>query len=321
MGKNSKIEWTHHTFNPWRGCTRVSEGCRNCYAETMSHRNPKVLGEWGPNGRRVIAKEAYWRQPIAWNREAERAGERRRVFCASLADVFEANPQVTDARARLFELIERTPWLDWLLLTKRPENIEGMMPLQWFPPVGLPRNIWFGCTTENQDEFDARWPVMEAFARNWHPAIVFLSIEPLLGPMDIAHELQETDIGDDYPVWTRPPDWIIVGGESGANARPMHVDWVRSLRDQCIGVGVAFHFKQWGEWMPLCDYYDGDDLRRSDSLDQPHVLLTRSGILWNLNVGQPWVGTWAMSRVGKQLAGRELDGQVWDEFPEVRHGG
>src|SRR5690349_6943095 len=121
MGRDSAIEWTHHTFNPWRGCTKVSAGCAHCYAETWSKRNPKALGIWGDGGTRVIAAEAYWRQPLKWNAAAKAAGERHRVFCASLADVFEDRPELVESRERLLDVIYKTPDLDWLLLTKRPE--------------------------------------------------------------------------------------------------------------------------------------------------------------------------------------------------------
>lgn len=139
MAENSKIEWTHHTFNPWRGCTKVSEGCKFCYAETMSGRNPGTLGIWGPRGTRVVAAESYWRQPLKWDKAAEAAGEQHRVFCASLADVFEGPesmpasewPKVQAARAQLFGFIEATPHLDWLLLTKRPQNIARFSPNRW----------------------------------------------------------------------------------------------------------------------------------------------------------------------------------------------
>lgn len=164
MGQDSKIEWTHHTFNPWRGCTKVSDGCKHCYAETMSKRNPSVLGVWGPRGRRVVAAESYWRQPLAWNCDAEQAGERRRVFCASLADVFEGPetmpaeswPVVEAARARLWRLIEVTPWLDWLLLTKRPVNAaqNSYVPITWWER--WPDNVWIGTSVENQAAADER---------------------------------------------------------------------------------------------------------------------------------------------------------------------
>jgi len=127
MGQDSKIEWTHHTFNPWRGCTKVSPGCTNCYAETLSHRNPKVLGVWGDKGTRVVASDSMWREPIKWDREAREAGERRRVFCASLADVFEDREELDEPRFRLLRLIASTTNLDWLLLTKRPDRIEPIL--------------------------------------------------------------------------------------------------------------------------------------------------------------------------------------------------
>src|SRR5262249_10541241 len=117
--ENTRIAWTHHTLNPWRGCTKVSPGCTHCYAAELAKRNPAVLGRWGPGGPRVIASEAQWRNPLKWDRKAKAAGKRPRVFCASLADIFEARPELESPRARLFDLIAATPNLDWLLLTKR----------------------------------------------------------------------------------------------------------------------------------------------------------------------------------------------------------
>ena len=190
MAENSAIEWTRHTFNPWRGCTKVSAGCANCYAETMSGRNPKTLGVWGPNGTRVVASEAMWREPVKWDRAAKAAGERHRVFCASLADVFEdwqgpmmdsQGERVTtqvpgfavrlmtmqDVRIRLWKLILATPHLDWLLLTKRPQNIATMLRDVWFQidsardsdprnarPFEAPSNVWLGTSVENQATAD-----------------------------------------------------------------------------------------------------------------------------------------------------------------------
>jgi protein gp37 len=138
MAENSNIEWTHHTFNPWIGCTKVSDGCKNCYAENlMDKRYGRV--KWGPQGTRVRTSEANWKKPLKWNREAEAKGERHRVFCASLADVFEDKPdqpEMEQWRLELLELIIKTPYLDWLLLTKRPENVRGMVYGDWFAPKG-----------------------------------------------------------------------------------------------------------------------------------------------------------------------------------------
>jgi protein gp37 len=260
VGENSAIEWTHHTFNPWRGCARVSEGCRHCYAETLSKRNPKVLGTWGVDGARVMAAESYWRLPVKWNAEAAAVGERRRVFCASLADVFEDRPDLVDARGRLWRLIHDTPQLDWLLLTKRPENVTVMAP-GWF--WCWPANAWLGTTVENRDALRRIDHVRDSGA-----PVVFLSIEPLL-----------EDLG---PVDLRGVSWVIVGGESGHGARPMYPEWARAIRDQCVAAGVPFFFKQWGEWRPVAPR--------------------------SLNIVQ----------VGKKAAGRLLDGQEWNQMPEVR---
>jgi protein gp37 len=270
MGANSAIEWTHHTFNPWRGCTRVSAGCKNCYAETMSKRNPGVLGVWGPRGTRVVAAESYWRQPVTWDREAAQAGERRRVFCASLADVFEddatmplaSREVVWAARERLWALIAQTPNLDWLLLTKRPENILSMIPVPWRFHHGAPHNVWYGTSVEDQATAEYRIPyLLQVPAR-----VRFLSCEPLLGPVDLGRWLPDLDRPIDWvPDGDAPPGiydpltrerypdpadielhWVIAGGESGHGARPMHSDWARSLRDQCTAAGVSFFMKQMG---------------------------------------------------------------------------
>lgn len=229
--KDSKISWTNHTFNGLRGCAKVSAGCDHCYAESMSHRNPKTLGVWGEEGTRVLASESMWAQPLLWNREAEKAGVRARVFSYSLGDVFERpmkpeNLAVCEtARAQLFALIERTPWLDWLLLTKRPENIMGMIQEPW--RAELPSNVWVGTSVENQAAANERIPhLLKIPAR-----VRFLSMEPLLEA--VAPNL--AGVG-----------WVIVGGESGSVARPFDLAWARSIRDQCKSAGVPFFMKQTG---------------------------------------------------------------------------
>jgi protein gp37 len=261
MAENSKIEWTHHTFNPWRGCTKVSDGCKYCYAETMSGRNPAVLGKWGPRGTRVVAAESYWRQPLTWNAAARAAGERHRVFCASLADVFEggetmpeaAQTDVDEARRRLWGLIEVTDNLDWLLLTKRPQNVREMVHNDWlYSHVGYPPNVWIGTSVENQQTADERIPHLLRVPA----AVRFLSCEPLLGPVDVspylARKVERWDRDHEGTVVGQEFDcvdgihWLIAGGESGSNARPMNLGWARSLRDQCQAAGAAFFLKQLG---------------------------------------------------------------------------
>ena len=223
MGETTGIAWTDHTFNPWIGCQRVSPGCQHCYAETLNKR----WGDdnWGKNAERRVTSDSNWRLPERWNRQAAAEGKRHRVFCASMADVFEDNPQVLEARDRLFALIATTPWLDWQLLTKRPENV-----LRLTEGYGaLDSNVWIGCTAEDQEHANTR---IQELARI--PASVrFLSCEPLLGPIDLSDVLGLID-------------WVIVGGESGPGARPMHVDWARTIRDDCYLQSVPFFFKQWG---------------------------------------------------------------------------
>ena len=194
MGATSKIQWTTHTFNPWRGCTKISEGCKFCYAEAMSKRNPGVLGTWGDQGTRVIASEAKWREPIRWDEAAELALERPRVFCASLADVWEHRAELNEPRSRLFGLIDATPNLDWLLLTKRPENHWSYTVRSYDPEnkmywgqtkrtrIGIVRpNVWNGTTCEDQENAERR---IDNLIRI--PSLIrFLSIEPMLGPVDL----------------------------------------------------------------------------------------------------------------------------------------
>ena len=314
MGQNSKIEWTHHTFNPWRGCTKVSAGCANCYAERQSLRNPKVLGIWGDEGNRVIAAESYWQQPLKWNTAAKAAGERHRVFCASLADIFEDRPELLEPRCRLYDLIADTPSLDWLLLTKRPENFKRLIPRDW---GRAPReNVWLGVSVEDQKNADLRiQPLMEFPAR-----VKFLSAEPLLGRIVLPEEFLLPDFADDDPRHTKR--WVIVGGESGPKARPMHPDWARQLRDDCDPLGVPFHFKQWGEWLP----YDMDAQPPFWSSSADGSIIDGHIFPDTLSDGDE-VDGWLSGdlagddlqvvyrKVGKKAAGRLLDGREWNEFP------
>jgi len=244
MGQDSKIEWTHHTFNPWWGCVKVSDGCKHCYADTFSKRYGHDI--WGVDKPRRFFGDKHWNEPVKWNREAEKAGERRRVFCASMADVFEGREDCAPHRWRLFNLIETTPNLDWLLLTKRPENILNLLPTNWL--IDPRPNVWLGTTVENQEQAGRRIPeLLEA------PAVVrFLSCEPLLGPVNL-HEVTRNPFGGIPGI-----DWVIAGGESGHHARPMAEAWARDLRDQCNNAGIAFFMKQMGG--AIDKRHDLDDL-------------------------------------------------------------
>lgn len=282
--ENSKIEWTHHTFNPWWGCVKVSPGCEHCYAETFSKRTGHNI--WGPakSTQRRLFGDKHWQEPLKWNQAAKEAGQRHRVFCASMADVFEDHPQVEESRTRLLDLIVNTPRLDWLLLTKRPENVNRMIEQatgfsessMWFHAAS---NVWIGTSVENQEAADKRIPELLRIPAK----IRFLSCEPLLGPVDLFHVgTEDWDVLHGWKAhasngrgWANTPfiHWVIVGGESGHRARLMHPDWARSLRDQCQRADIPFFFKQWGEYSER--------------------------------------GT----KVGKKAAGRLLDGREWSQFP------
>lgn len=228
MAEHSKIEWTDHTFNPWTGCTNVSPGCDHCYAEAWSKRSGHV--KWG-NSPRKRTTEQYWRAPNIWNTRAAQFaaqhGRRQRVFCASLADVFD-NQAAKEWRIDLFSLIRECSGLDWLLLTKRPQNIRKMLPADW--GAGY-RNVWLGVTAEDQERYDQRWKHLA----NVPAAVRFVSYEPAIGPLRISNLLSR-------------PDWLIVGGESGPGARAMDPQWVRDVVADCRRIGIAPFFKQWGTY-------------------------------------------------------------------------
>jgi protein gp37 len=237
MGETTGITWTDHTFNPWWGCIKVSPGCEKCYAETFTHR--MGLNLWGPHQRRFFG-EKHWNEPQKWNAAAEKEGGRKRVFCASMADVFEKFEGLDEHRARLWELIDRTPYLEWLILTKRPENIEAMMPKAWIKSP--PDWIRIGVTVEDQPHLNRVITLLQAWrGKN------FVSYEPALSLVHFLPFLVESP--EDCSAYC-PPDaciqWVICGGESGAGCRPMDLEWARSVRDQCKQAGVPFFMKQLG---------------------------------------------------------------------------
>lgn len=254
MGENSGIQWTTHTFNPWVGCQRVSPGCENCYAETLDRRvgggvDPKdgvKKLRWGPTAPRVRTTEKYWKQPAKWNAKALALGQRHRVFCASLADVFEDRAELRPWRLDLFTLIKATPGLDWLVLTKRPENICDLLPgeVEDYP------NIWWGTTVEDQKRADQRWP--ELFHQTRYAKTVrFLSLEPLIQPAAIKCAGCNGTPGDhmapDGGGCTGAfPDWFIIGGESGGNARRFEMGWAIDLVAGARTIGAAPFVKQMG---------------------------------------------------------------------------
>ena len=396
MGQDSNIEWTHHTFNPWRGCTKVSAGCANCYAAV--NMSVKLHGiKWGPQGERVVKADPAWNDPLKWDRAAAAAGERHRVFCLSLGDWAEGADTMPDtsvgpiraARLRMLALTYNTPNLDWLLLTKRPENVVPILTdlrdahdlnmlgrtrhfLAEWVAGRPPANVWLGTSVEDQPSYDARVSELIQIPA----AVRFLSMEPLLGPVEIrmpdfgywrcpacgdARDWDNhapltfrdrdgvnddvichgriVDGGEDGPCdnvcpmpFHRHLHWVIVGGESGPHARPMHPDWASSIRRQCAAAGVPFHFKQWGEWVGGLDFASCED----DDAGPPGVYATlQNGTVARENAlpDGAW-HNWADEgdaigvndpvsvRVGKKAAGRLLDGAEHNGLPtaEVARG-
>lgn len=355
MGTTTKIVWCQHTASMWRGCTHgemadgsFHEGCSWCYAEAMAKRNPKTLGKWGKEedgGTRILASRSYWQMPFKWSKAAEEAGEHRRVFCASISDVFEdwrgkiLNNQeqpvficqechflnewgtivveredptcnycdrrhscryatMQDLRVTLFKVIDKTPWLDWMLLTKRPQNIREMWPVRKCPQChgtkkihdeergidgecptcegsgteNYRANCWCGTSVSDQrtfDEFAAHLSCLHDIA-----SVLFLSAEPLLGPIDLSQYADEIDL-------------VIIGGESGPHARPCYVDWISSLVLQCKENGTAAFAKQLGS-KPRESYYLDDGERREFLLNQKHKVWQDQNLEWeHITHGQP----------------------------------
>lgn len=220
MGDTTGISWADATFNPWIGCTKISPACEFCYAARDNERR-KWVSAWGAERRRTKT----WGDPIKWNRQAAISGYRPRVFCASLADVFD-NEAPQEWRNDLWSLLRATTNLRWMLLTKRIGNAPKMLPADWpYPHVGLMS------TLANQGEWDRDYPKLAQIPAAWRG----VSAEPLLGAINIGGYR---------------PDWIIAGGESGPHHRTTDAAWVRQLRDQCSTNGIAFHFKQWGGVRP-----------------------------------------------------------------------
>lgn len=343
MSDKTGIEWCDATWNPVTGCSKVSEGCRNCYAKSFAERFKGVPGHYFESGFDVTLRPDKLMQPIRWKRD-------RRIFVNSMSDLFHQEvpqPYIDQVFGIMLasHMLEGVGKHTYMLLTKRPERmreyfsagperplerwskaLDGILimddgdvfyseyisgwPIEEMWP--LP-NLWLGVSVENQQAADERIPLL----LQTPAAIRFLSCEPLLGPVDIWkwHKFNPGDAtygwenqcsvgtpdgmrhcGREPKQHTAGIDWVIVGGESGSKARPMHPWWVQELRDQCQAAGVPFFFKQWGEWR------------------ETHALrCNEPGIK-----GKPWFHfdpDTSVCRIGMQAAGRELDGRKWDEFP------
>lgn len=292
MSEKTGIEWTDATWNPIRGCSRVSEGCRNCYAESVANR---FKGQGQPY-EGLIARTGQWNgnitvvdhlldHPLRWRKP-------RRIFVNSMSDLFhETVPD--DVIHAVFSVMAQATQHTFQILTKRPERMRDVLTLwdrigitgNYFHGHPLP-NVWLGVSVEDQATADERIPLL----LQTPAAVRWISAEPLIGPIDFSGMWVPHQNPAMHENMLEALDWVVVGGESGKGARPMQLDWARTLRDQCQSAGVPFFFKQWGEFGPnwFCDgdgKYDG-------------------GPIW-------------MDRMGKKAAGRLLDGREWNEYPVV----
>lgn len=292
----TKIEWTQETWNPVTGCTKVSEGCRNCYAERMARR---LAGRYGypeaPHHFDVTLHPDKLEQPLRWKKP-------RTVFVCSMSDFF--HESVSDEFIyRVFRIMEQCPQHTFQILTKRPlrmmiylEYYQNRLCPESFPDV-FP-NVWLGVSVENQKTADERIPLL----LQTPAAVRFVSYEPALAAVKL--------FGFGSPLWGKLPPaqflhWVICGGESGAGARPMHPDWARSVRDRCQAVEVAFFFKQWGAWLPELDSHGLWPEKPSGDL------------IPNARQIYVWPDGSSSIRHGKKAAGRLLDGREWNEMPET----
>ncbi|AKF14422.1 hypothetical protein SEA_PHAYONCE_62 [Mycobacterium phage Phayonce] len=338
MGDRTKIEWTRSddgspgaTWNPVTGCTKVSTGCDNCYAEKIANRFAGTKAY--PNGFEVTSRPERLDQPLRWKRP-------RRIFVNSMADLF--HDQVPDDYiARVFAVMALSDRHTFQVLTKRHGRMrallrdgefqqlvyeawgtldtpKGQPTMEDWPWPGWPLpNVWLGVSTENQQWADIRIPAL----LDTPAAVRFSSAEPLLGPIEMDSYLVDLPEDEDGAPYPGHLDWVIVGGESGPGARPMHPDWARSLRDQCQAAGVPFLFKQRGEWtwnepgefrMPTKPYSDRIAVMHGAGM----TAMTKSNPFNPFERGHPhW--TTRIDRVGKKRAGRELDGRTWDQYPDV----
>jgi protein gp37 len=295
MAENTTIEWTDHTWNPWWGCTKVSDGCKHCYAERESKRHTSE-DIWGRGRQRLLAEETVWQDPETWNEQAGKQGTRARVFCLSMGDI---NDDGVDPawRKRAYDVIRANTNLDWLLLTKRPENFKKMLPKDWgdgWPHVCLMTSI------ENQSCLSRLTHLLETRAK-----FRALSCEPLLGPIHFK------------PSELKKIDWCIVGGESGTSARPIHPQWVRDIRSQCETAQVDFFFKQWGNWREKTDLFEKwTNTAFFPSPDvKPEFLKKMKKAARDLILSDLSDGVLVEKLRKKKAAGKLLDGQVLQAHP------
>ncbi|CPW68544.1 bacteriophage protein gp37 [Mycobacteroides abscessus] len=319
MGDKTRIEWADATWSPVTGCTRVSDGCLNCYIERST---PIRVAGRKFDGEGIGSSLAVQLHPnrLDW---PLRKRDGKKIFVCSQADLFHCD--VPDEYiARVFAVMALAPHHTFQVLTKRHDRMRSLLSSHafwarvgvagldrdvWLPQAGvsldqhyLP-NVWLGVSAEDQKRADLRIPAL----LDTPAAVRFVSAEPLLGPIDLHGD----PLGKDSVFWIGHLDWVIVGGESGPGARPMHPDWARSMRDQCVAAGVPFLFKQWGEWSP--------DLSQNEPVaNGKRLKYQRRALLPDGSAAPPWTPCDFVDRVGKKRAGRELDGRTWDQYPQVQ---
>jgi protein gp37 len=286
LGK-TKIEWTEYSWNPVSGCTPISEGCQNCYAKRMANRLRGRCGYPADEPFKVTLHKDRLEEPLRWKKP-------RRVFVCSMGDLFHEDVSRW-MRFEVMDIILQAKQHTFLILTKRPANMKEFF--EWYyskagRTIETIKNLWLGVTAENQQRADERIPILLQIPA----AVRFVSVEPMLGPVDLSLS-DGVDLSVSVGTGLKPGksylinslDWVICGGETGPGARPMRLNWVRSLRDQCQTAGISFFFKAWGEYGPN---WLNDDNGKIE--------------------GSEW-----MDRMGKKAAGRLLDGRTWDEMPEI----
>lgn len=329
MGDKTGIEWTDATWNPVTGCDKVSPGCDNCYAETFAERWRGTPGHYFETGFDVQLRADKLALPLRWTRP-------RRIFVNSMSDLFH-DKVPDDYIAEVFAVMACNylwdrPTHTFQLLTKRHGRMRSLLLSEDFRAsvarkVGMRSedgdsahdavyyhfwplpNVWLGVSAEDQKRADLRIPAL----LDTPAAVRFVSAEPLLGPIElIEHFGSAPAVGG-----TAALDWVIVGGESGPGARPMHPAWARSLRDECVTGGVPFLFKQWGEWRWTreADDYEYEQAHGDLYPNAKWETVSPQGVIAADNIPQPGYAT--MQRVGKKRAGRELDGRTWDQYPEA----
>ena len=290
---NSKIEWTEKTWNVVTGCTKISEGCKHCYAERMSKRLAGRCGYDKDEPFKVTLHPDKLDEPLRWRKPSK-------IFVCSMGDLFHEDVGF-DVIRRIWAVMTTARQHTYMILTKRPERMKQFfkwMQKQEFKVETSWDNIWLGVTAENQQRADERIPILLQIPA----AKRFVSVEPMLGPVDLlnlkydndildtlAGEYLSTDGSESYVPWDKL-DWVICGGETGQGARPMHPDWVRSLRDQCQQAGTPFFFKSWGDWYP----------------DRKGIYDCSSSVIFEDTV---------VHHVGKKNSGRVLDSVEWNEYP------